>query len=345
MLAFWKRLFGREEPKDRPRLGVVLSWPDPLPPEELPAAPDSADVQDAFYRLLLGMPDSDVADMRPQEQLLLRRFEELCGGERFDITTLPRLPEVLPQLLRLLKSEDADGIKIAKLIGRDPVLVGEVMRVSRSAHYRTARPISSLQHAVVLLGHEGLRRLVTMHVMKPILKGSAGTVGHTAGQQLWDHAERCAQACTYLAKGYNDPFEAYLAGVVSNAGVGAMIRVLDQEAPSSLGVFSREFLASFVKMSNHLTLRAAKHWELPLPVVDALREQLELRVKPPASELGNALAAADHVAMVQMLEDSHVIDRGMTAARGRIDKLPDALVDRALQDLRRGFRQREAYAG
>jgi HD-like signal output (HDOD) protein len=345
MLAFWNRLFGREEPKERPRLGVVLSWPDPIPPEELPAAPDSAEVQDAFYRLLLGMPDSEVADMRPSEQLLLRRFEEVCGGERFDITSLPRLPEVLPQLLRLLKSEDSDGIKVAKLIGRDPVLVGEVMRVSRSAHYRTARPIGSLQHAVVLLGHDGLRRLVTMHVMKPILKGSAGAVGHTVGQQLWDHAERCAHACTYLAKGYSDPFEAYLAGVVSNAGVGAMIRVLDQEAPSTLGVFSREFLGSFVRMANHLTLRAAKHWELPLPVIDALREQLDLRVKPPVSELGNALAAADHVAMVQMLEDNHVIERGMTAARGRVDKLPDVLVDRALQDLRRGFRQREAQVG
>lgn len=345
MLAFWKRLFGREEPKERPRFGVVLPWPEPLAPEEQPSAPDGVEVQDAFYRMILGMPESDVVELRPPEQLLLKRFEEVCGGERFDITTLPRLPDVLPQLLRLLKSDDSDGVKVAKLIGRDPVLVGEVMRVSRSAHYRTARPISSLQHAVVLLGHEGLRRLVTMHVMKPILKSSAGAVGHTAGQQLWDHAERCAHACTYLAKGDNDPFEAYLAGVVSNAGVGAMIRVLDQEAPPTLGVFSREFLASFVRIANHLTLRAAKHWELPLPVVDALREQLELRVKPPVSELGNALAAADHVAMVQMLEDSHVIERGVTVARGRVDKLPDALVDRALQDLRRGFRQREAYVG
>jgi HD-like signal output (HDOD) protein len=345
MVGFWKRLFGREEPKERPRFGVVLSWPDPLPSEGESPAPNSADVQDAFYRLILGMPDSEVTELRPAEQLMLKRFEEVCGGERFDITTLPRLPEVLPQLLRLLKSEDADGIKVSKLVGRDPVLVGEVMRVSRSALYRTARPVSSLQHAVVLLGHDGLRRLVTMHVMKPILRSSAGSVGHTAGQQLWDHAERCAHACTFLGKGYTDSFEAYLAGVVSNAGVGAMIRVLNQEAPPTLGVFSREFLASFVRMAKHLTLRAAKHWELPLPVIDALREQLDILVKTPASELGNALAAADHVAMVQMLEDSRVIDHGMTATRGRVDKLPDALVDRALQDLRRGFREREAHVG
>ncbi len=345
MGKFWKRLFVREQPKERPRLSVVLPWPgDPAPPEQAPAL-SSADVQDWFYRLVLGMPGSEATELRPPEQVMLKRLDELCGGDRLDITSLPRLPEVLPQLLRLLKSENSDGTKVAKLIGRDPVLVGEVMRVSRSAHYRTARPISSLQHAVVLLGHDGLRQMVTQHVMKPILQASAGMLGHAAGQRLWDHAERCALASTYLAKGHGDPFEAYLVGVVCNAGVGAMIRVLDQEAPPTLGVFSRQFLASYVSMANHLTLRAARHWELPPNVIEALRERLEVRSKPPVTELGNALLAADHLAMIQMLAENHVIDRNTPPAQGRGDRLPDVLVDRALQELRRNFRQHEAYVG
>jgi HD-like signal output (HDOD) protein len=340
MSEFWKRLFAREElPKERPRLSVVLPWPEEKgePQAQVPAL-SSADIQDWFYRLVLGMPGSETVEMRPQEQVMLRRLDEVCGGDRFDITTLPRLPEVLPQLLRLLKSEHADGTKVAKLIGRDPVLVGEVMRVSRSAHYRTARPISSLQHAVVLLGHDGLRQMVTQHVMKPILQASAGMLGHAAGQRLWDHAERCAHVSTYLARGQGDPFEAYLAGIVCNAGVGAMIRVLDQEAPPTLGVFSRAFLINYIHLANHLTLRAAKHWELPPNVVVALRERLEIRAKAPVTELGNALLAADHLAMIQMLADNHVIDRATPPASERVDRLPGILLDRAQQELRRAFR-------
>jgi len=339
MGGFWKRLFTREEPsKERPRFSVVLPWPEEeRPPPAVPAL-SSPDIQDWFYRLVLGMPGSDVVEWRPQEQVMLRRLDELCGGDRFDIATLPRLPEVLPQLLRLLKSDSADGTKVAKLIGRDPVLVGEVMRVSRSAHYRTARPISSLQHAVVLLGHEGLRQMVTQHVMKPILQASAGMLGHAAGQRLWDHAERCAHASMYLARGQGDSFEAYLAGMVCNAGVGAMIRVLDQEAPPTLGVFSRSFLTGYVHLANHLTLRAAKHWELPPNVVEALRERLEVRSKAPVTELGNALLAADHLAMIQTLAESHVIDRATPPAPQRTDRLPDVLVERAQQELRRAFR-------
>ena len=346
MGQFWKRLFAREVPKERPRFSVVQPWPQAAAQPQPVASLSGADVQDWFYRLVLGMPGSDVAELRPPEHVMLKRLDELCGGDRFDISSLPRLPEVLPQLLRLLKSESADGTKVAKLISRDPVLVGEVMRVSQSVHYRTARPISSLQHAVVLLGHDGLRQMVTQHVMKPILQASAGMLGHAAGQRLWDHAERCAHASMFLAKGHGDPFEAYLAGVVCNAGVGAMVRVLDQEAPPTLGVFSRSFLTSYVSMANHLTLRAARHWELPPNVVEALRERLEVRSKAPVTELGNALLAADHLAMIQMLAENHVIDRATPPAQVRADRLPDVLVDRAQQELRRVFRQQhEGYVG
>lgn len=345
MGGFWKRLFARDEPKERPRFSVVLPWPDESAPAEHVTPLSRADVQDWFYRLVLGMPGSDATELRQPEQVMLKRLDELCGGDRFDITSLPRLPEVLPQLLRLLKSDNSDGSKVAKLIGRDPVLVGEVMRVSQSAHYRTARQISSLQHAVVLLGHDGLRQMVTQHVMKPILQASAGMLGHAAGQRLWDHAERCAHASMYLARGHGDPFEAYLVGVVCNAGVGAMIRILDQEAPPTLGVFSRQFLISYVSMANHLTLRAARHWELPPHVIEALRERLEVRSRPAVTELGNALLAADHLAMLQMLADNHVIDRETPPAHERGDRLPDVLVDRALQELRRVFRQHDGYVG
>ena len=146
MSGFWKRLFASEAsvPTERPPLGLVMPWPEEAAQPAPVPVHSSADIQDWFYRLVLGMPVSDTVNMRPQEQVMLRRLDELCGGDRFDITTLPRLPEVLPQLLRLLKSEHSDGTKVAKLIGRDPVLVGEVMRVSRSAHYRTARPVSSM---------------------------------------------------------------------------------------------------------------------------------------------------------------------------------------------------------
>lgn len=305
----------------------------------VPDAPalDGADIDDRFYRLILGMADSPVADLRLPEVAMLKRLDRLCGADRFDVASLPRLPAILPQLLRLLKSEQSDGTKIARLIGRDPVLVGEVMRVTQSTLFRTLKPIGSLQHAVVLLGHDGLRTMVTLHVMKPILQGSAGMLGHSAGQLLWDHAEQCAHAGMFLAKGQSDPFETYLAGIVSHAGFGAMIRLLDQEVSPTLGAFSTAFLSSCVTMGNCLTLRAAQHWELPANVIEALRERVDSRSQPPCSGLGKVLLAADHLAMLHLLSLHGRIGRGTPLVKERVDGLPALHVQLAQSDLSRRF--------
>jgi len=93
-----------------------------------------------------------------------------------------------------------------------------------------------------------------------------------------------------------------------------------------------------VYLANHLSLRAARHWELPPNVIEALRERLDVRARAPATELGNALLAADHLAMIQMLAENHVIDRATPPATSRADRLPDVLVERAQQELRRTFR-------
>jgi hypothetical protein len=117
-----------------------------------------------------------------------------------------------------------------------------------------------------------------------------------------------------------------------------MIRVLDQEAPPTLGVFTHAFLLSYIRLANHLTLRAARYWDLPSTVIDALRERLDVQTKPVATDLGNALLAADHLAMIQMLAENHVIDRATPPAQARADRLPGALLERAQQELRGVFR-------
>ncbi|HEX5304937.1 MAG TPA: HDOD domain-containing protein [Dyella sp.] len=298
-----------------------------------------AHLSDRFHRYVLGLPDYHASEPSQEERAILKRLNISCTA--FDVRSLPRLPTVLPQLLRSLKSDAVGGAQLAKLIGRDPVLVGEVMRVSRSIYYRTLHPIQSLQHAVVLLGQDGLRRVVTMHVMKPILHASAGMFGHVAGQRLWDHAERCAHACAYLGKGSSDPFEAYLAGIVCNTGTGAVVRVLDQEAPMELGPLTSHFLAACAQMAAQLSLRAARHWNLPNNVLNALEERTVPGV-PPESALGRALLCADTLAMAQVLGEHALAAPDADLSTAWPEFFTPAMIERCQQDLRRQFRDPDA---
>jgi HD-like signal output (HDOD) protein len=315
------------------RSGTALLMVDSVAAPAAQPALALADVEDRFHRFVLGLPDSTADEPSAVELATLKRLELL--STRFDMRSLPRLPAVLPQLLRTLKNDNAAGGQLAKLVSRDPLMVGEVMRVTSSVYYRSAQPITSLQQAVVLLGQDGLRRVLTQHVMKPILQANAGALSHAAGERLWDHAERCAHACAWLGRSNGcDAFEAYLAGIICHAGTGAVVRLLDSLMPATLPAPSAGFLAGCAQLAARLSLQAAQHWELPTHVIEALTE---CRHPLAASPLGRALACADVLAMAQLLGEHARLAPDLDLSHGWPDAYPPSLLLRCQQDLRRQF--------
>jgi HD-like signal output (HDOD) protein len=336
MRALWRRFFAARTAPPRPTAQRAVAAVVPDTPTPVNAGPPLGEVQDRFHRFVLGLPEAAGESASGAELATLRRLEAI--GERFDVRGLPRLPSVLPQVLRALRNDRLAGAQLAKLIGRDPVLVGEVMRLTGSAVFRTAQPIHSLQHAVVLLGHDSLRRVATQHVMKPILQASAGMRGHMAGPWLWEHAERCAHAAAFLGRhGGADPFEAFLAGMVCHTGTGAIVRLLDQEAPPSLGPLSPVFLAGCMRIGARLSLRAVHHWEMPERVVGALTERVDASDNPPASTLGKALACADALAMVQLLGERGLLDADLDYSATWPPLFPAPVLRRGQLELQRQF--------
>jgi HD-like signal output (HDOD) protein len=346
----WRRILGYPDAAAQPRRGVLSPMVPRLAAAAAPAG--SGDVSDTasitqieyrFHRYVLGLPEHHDIQPTAEEVQITRRLQAI--STRFDVRSLPRLPSVLPQLLRSLKSEHVGGAQLAQMIGRDPILVGEVMRVSRSIYYRTLHPIQSLQHAVVLLGQDGLRRVVTAHLMKPIMHASAGMFGHVAGQRLWDHAERCAHACAFLGKGHTDSFEAYLAGIVCNTGTGAVIRALDQEFPTAPGPLTHQFLAGCSQMAAELSVKAARHWDLPPQVIEALEERAVPAAVAEPSPLGKALLCANPLAMAQVLGEQGLIAIDTDLSQAWPERFNPALVARCQADLRRQFNDGAMAAG
>ena len=347
MRSIWRRLFGN--------YGVAATWARPnaatpvrarvaattIQPGNAPAACPAAtpdEIEDRFHRFVFGLPDSDAHQLSSAELATLNRLEPL--SKRFDMRSLPRLPAVLPQLLRMLKSDKSSGGQVAKLVGRDPLMVGEVMRATSSVYYRSAQPITSLQQAVILMGQEGLHRVLTQHVMKPILQASGIAPGRTAtGERLWDHAERCSHACAWFAKnsGGSDTFEAYLAGIICQTGTGAVVRLLDRLMPSPPEAVSSAFLAGCARLAARLSVQAAHYWELPPAVIDALTERQNAGRQPVSTPLGKALLSANLLAMAQVLGEHELISGELDFDEGWPDSYPPSLLARCQLDMRNNF--------
>ncbi|MEO7073064.1 MAG: HDOD domain-containing protein [Rhodanobacter sp.] len=297
------------------------------------------DINEAFHRFVFALPAAATPDTPTSAgAALLKRLELL--STRFDMRSLPRLPTVLPQLLRKLKSDTAAGGELARLVGRDPLMVGEVMRVTSSVFYRSAQPVSSLQQAVVLLGQDGLRRVLTQHAMKPILQTNAGASGH-AGEYLWEHAERCAHVCAWLGKRHgSDDFEAYLAGIVCHTGSGAVVRLLSQLLADVPAVaMDASFIHACAALAARLSHQAARHWELPPRVLRALEER-EQADATGMSPLGEALAVADVMAMSHLLGQHRLHDDTDLSACWP-ERFSPTLLQRCQNDLRKHFNDSE----
>lgn len=340
-MGYWWRFFARERTPAASASRPAAPNRDASPILDASSAHGTVtggEIEDRFHRFILNLPvnTGDTATAG-HEQSALQRLGELCDSDRFDVRSLPRMPTVLPQLMRAMKSDNLNGAQLANLIRRDPVLVGEVMRVTGSVAYRTAHPVGSLQHAVVLLGQVGLRHVVSVYVMKPILMASAGANGQVVGQRLWDHAERCAHAAVFLSKGQCDPFEAQLAGLVGYTGLGAIARLLEKELGQPLPACSPSFIAGCARIAARLSVQACTHWDLPAVVLDALVEHAEATPEAMAQPMSRVLHAAQRLAMCQQLAEQGLLDGEADYADDTITQFPAQLLARCRQDLRRNF--------
>lgn len=262
----------------------------------------SIDFDKNFMQLVLSINVfTDIAPSR-FEQIVLEQLDELLLSSSLDSNILPRLPAVIPQLLSSLKSDDSSGKLLAEQIGRDPVLVGEVIKLANSPfYYQNNQKINSLQRAVIILGQSGLKRLIANVVMKPIFNVQDGFFGHLAKNYLWAQSECCAHASSFLSKNRYDAFDAYLAGMAINIGMIVTVRILDQMHKGRETPRSMTFYTMALSKSRQLSARIAENWRFPTPVLDALAEQTDLNGHPDLSSFGGVVYAANRISQLHVL--------------------------------------------
>lgn len=257
-----------------------------------------------FYPWLLDLDAFTDLPLSPSETRVLDAFEQLVTGQKSSSTLVPRLPMVIPQLMRSLKDDSVSGAQLARQITKDPVLVGEVIRVANSPYYRRARKISNIEQAVLLLGRDGLHQLVARVAFYPIFNLKSGHVTNLAASRVWAQSERCALVCHCLAEQRRqDVFSAYLAGLVANVGLMVGFRLMDQVLDKQHDPIpnSEAFHRIFIERSRQLSHRIIEDWNFPESVIQAIDEQVNAEPNAVRSWLGAILAIADQYGKFSLL--------------------------------------------
>lgn len=289
MKKWFARLFGGAGGA-RPASGQSAPAPAPAAP---PIAESTPDIDLAFFLWLAG---PHISGAPASADLILDELARI-GRDPADAASLvPRVPAVIPQLLRSLRDQDSSSAELARQLAQDAVLVAEVIREVNSPYYRPATPVRNLEGALLLLGQNGLRMLLARVAFRPVISIQAGPLARQAAPNLWRQSEHCALAAALLAPRLGaDPFEAYLAGLMHNVGLVVALRVIDGLLPAGALPDDDAFGLGLVRVARRISARIAAQWELPPPIGHAIAHLGD------AAALPATLAAADRLAKLRML--------------------------------------------
>jgi HD-like signal output (HDOD) protein len=218
------------------------------------------------------------------------------------------MPGLVPQLLQSLRSETFSGSALSRTIASDPVLVAAVVRLANSCYQGTGQSITSVEQAVMLIGQEGLRQLITTVAFRPIIDMHSGFYTRRLAPHLWAHSERCAMAARQVGGAGIEPFDAFLAGLLQNVGLIVSLRIMDQTAQEGERLGSDVFLAQLARDTRRLCASIAREWNFPETVSTALLEQGDLRRGVIMSPLGRLLKLTDYLGKVRMLVEQGLVD-------------------------------------
>jgi len=163
------------------------------------------------------------------------------------ITSLPTLPAVVQKLTTLLQDPHTSAEEVGKAITIDQSLASKVLKLVNSAFYGFPGRISTITHAIVILGFSTIKNIVLTASIFDAFKNFEDKTNSFKLNDFWYHSIACGAAAQAIAKSLpHTKFskeEFFIAGLVHD--IGKIIQ---------LEYFTDQFMETFQYAQKHKTL-------------------------------------------------------------------------------------------
>jgi HD-like signal output (HDOD) protein len=137
------------------------------------------------------------------------------------IARMPSLSTTVIKVLETCNDPNASAYDLKRVISLDPVLTGRVLKLINSAYYSLGRPVSSLTHAIVLLGINNVKNLALSFTILNNFKGRR-TGRSLSADEFWTHSLGVGVVAKSLAALKEVPSSAreefFIAGLLHDLG-------------------------------------------------------------------------------------------------------------------------------
>ncbi len=235
------------------------------------------------------------------------------------ISTIPTLPTVLAKITSLLRNPKTSAEEVGRAITQDQSLASKVLKLVNSAFYGFPGKISTITHAVVILGFSTIKNIVlTASIFEVFKKSPERTTGFDM-EKFWLHSIACGVAAQTIAKhlGNKDREECFISGLIHDIGKIIMCQYLPDE-------FNRVVLN--VRKNNMLMYESEKqlfnmthqevgglianNWNLPVNLQYAVRSHHS----PQTNQ--------NHYTITAIVHCADILVRALDLGNGGDDKIP-----------------------
>jgi HD-like signal output (HDOD) protein len=192
---------------------------------------------------------------------------------------VPSVPHVVTRFLEFTQQADFEYDDLAELLGTDPGIASEILRLANSALFGVRRKVTSLRQALTLLGLKRIRSLVlSRYMVQSVGRGIRGGVDMS---YLWRRSLASAVLAARLADALlpGQREEAFISTLLADIGVVILADALHQRylpvaehyrpcQPYDLTDLERETVGVTHAVVTALVL---EHWQLPELIVKAAR--------------------------------------------------------------------------
>lgn len=192
-------------------------------------------------------------------------------------TQIPTLPMIAMEVTRLVRDPHASVAEVSKMISDDQALTATILRIVNSAFYGFPNEITSVHHAIVILGFNKVRSVVVSATIIPPL--NPPDPGGFDVSELWRHSMTTAICSEVLAKHLKPSAadEAFVAGLLHDIGKVIVAGFFQDEFRQILGLCRKrgcviaEAEEELLGVHHGLFGRwLAERWGFPERLVDAI---------------------------------------------------------------------------
>lgn len=201
----------------------------------------------------------------PLEAALVRKKVE-------QITNVATVPQVVVKVSALLDSQAVSAGEVAEELSKDQVLAAKVLKLVNSGFCGFRKPISTITHAMVLLGFDVVRSLVVSASVFDLFSEMSNQIGG-----LWEHSLAVAKASTAIAQrmAVPKPEEYAVAGLLHDIGKVVIAQQFPAQAADVRALIEQSDCLGFEAEKDVLGVTHAeigmwllKKWSLPAKLVN-----------------------------------------------------------------------------